>query len=507
MQTTVIQGAADRVDADALIVHAFTGVPRAGGPTGDVDRALDGLISTLAERGDLKTDVGAVTVLFPREGVAATRVLVVGLGDPRKVDAEAVRRASGEAARKARELGAQRVATVIHATGIGDLAPSEAARATVEGARLGLYRYRPSAADGVGAADGVAATVDHGVDELILVEADGERVEAVRDGVRWGEATAAGVELARDLVNLPPNVATPTHLANVAEDLAREHGFTVTIGDRAWAEARGMGAFLAVAQGAGHDPRFIVLEHDPSRGKEAPLVLVGKGVTFDSGGVSIKGRAGMEAMKSDMAGAAAVLGAMRTLGRLRSPRRVVALVPATENMLDAHAYRPADVLRASNGLTIEVISTDAEGRLLLADALVYAQQLKPKGVVDLATLTGACVVALGRGTAAGRFANDDALAARVDAAAAATHERVWPLPLWPEYLDDLASDVADMKNSSGKPHGGAPVAAAFLQRFVDYPWAHLDIAGMALRDDTRGYQTKGATGFGVRLLVHWVTHG
>ena len=501
MLTTVIQEAADRVDADALIVHVFTGVPRAGGPTGDVDRALGGLISALAERGDLKTDVGAVTALFPSEGVAATRVLVVGLGDPRKVDAEAIRRASGEAARKARDLGARRVATVTHATGIGHLAPSEAARATVEGARLGLYRYRPSAADGI------AAAVDHGIDELILVEADGERVEAVGDGVRWGEATADGVELARDLVNLPPNVATPTHLAKVAEDLAHEHGFTVTIGDRAWAEARGMGAFLAVAQGAGHDPRFIVLEHDPTRGKEAPLVLVGKGVTFDSGGVSIKGRAGMEAMKSDMAGAAAVLGAMRTLGRLRSPRRVVALVPATENMLDAHAYRPADVLRASNGLTIEVISTDAEGRLLLADALVYAQQLKPKSVVDLATLMGACVVALGRGTAAGRFANDDALAVRVDAAATATHERVWPLPLWPEYLDDLASDVADLKNSSGKPYGGAPVAAAFLQRFVDYPWVHLDIAGMALRDDARGYQTKGATGFGVRLLVHWVTHG
>jgi leucyl aminopeptidase len=264
---------------------------------------------------------------------------------------------------------------------------------------------------------------------------------------------------------------------------------------------------LGVAQGAGHEPRFIVLEHDPSKGQEAPLVIVGKGVTFDSGGVSIKARDNMGAMKSDMAGAAAVLGAMRTLGRLRSPRRVVAIVPATENMLDAHAYRPADVLTAANGLTIEVVSTDAEGRLLLADALVYAQRLRPKAVVDLATLTGACVVALGRGTAAGRFANDEALAARVDAAAAATHERVWPLPLWPEYLADLESDVADMKNSSGKPQGGACVAAAFLERFVDYPWVHLDIAGMALTDDAKGYRTKGATGFGVRLLVHWVTHG
>jgi len=491
MQTIVLHERLEAARADALIVHLFAGMSRPGGSAGAIDRALGGMIGTLAERGDLKPDLGEVGVLFPTSGIAAPRVIVVGLGEIQKLDVEAVRRATAEAARRARDLGALRVATVTHGAGVGRLAPADAARATVEGARLGLYRYGR----------------DHGVETLVLVEAEADRIEALQDGVRWGEATADGVELARELVNRPPNVATPAHLAEVAEGLARDHGFAITVGDRAWAAAQGMGAFLGVARGAGFEPRFIVLEHDPTRGKEPPLVLVGKGVTFDSGGVSIKGREGMGAMKSDMAGAAAVLGAMRALGRMRSPRRVVALVPATENMLDAHAYRPADVLTAANGVTIEIVSTDAEGRLLLADALVYAQRLQPKAVVDLATLTGACVVALGRGTAAGRFANDEALGARVDAAAAATHERVWPLPLWPEYLDDLKSDVADLKNSSGKAQGGASVAAAFLQRFVDYPWAHLDIAGMALRDDTRGYQVKGATGFGVRLLVHWVTHG
>lgn len=496
MRTIVLHDRLERVEADALIVHLFAGGHRPGGSTAAVDRALDGLIGDLATRGDLRTDVGACTTLFVRAGVRAPRLLVVGLGDAQRLDAETVRRASAAAARGARELGARTIATVAHGAGIGGLDPSQAVRATVEGTRLGLYRY--------GGAD---RGPDLGVEELRIVEADEARVEALRDGVRWGEATAEGVELARDLVNRPPNVATPRHLAEVAEGLARDHGFAITVGDRAWAEAEGMGAFLAVAQGAGHDPRFLVLEHDPTRGKEPPFVLVGKGVTFDSGGVSIKARDGMAAMKSDMAGAAAVLGAMRTLGRLRSPRRVVALIPATENMLDAHAYRPADVVRAGNGLTIEIISTDAEGRLLLADALVYAQRLRPRAVVDLATLTGACVVALGRGTAAGRFANDAELAARLDLAAGATHERLWPLPLWAEYLEDLRSDVADLKNSSGKPQGGACVAAAFLERFVAYPWAHLDIAGMALRDDTAGYQPKGATGFGVRLLVHWVTHG
>jgi len=491
MLIRVIHDQIERVDADALIVHLFAGVSRPGGSTGSVDRALEGLIGDLAERGDLSGTLGQVGVLFPTRGTVAPRVLVVGLGEAQALDLEAVRRATAEAARRARDLGATRIATVAHGAGIGGLEPAAAARATVEGLRLGLYRYAR----------------DHGVTEVVVVESDASRLEAVRDGARWGEATAEGVELARELVNRPPNVATPAHLAEVAAGLARDHGFTLTVGDRAWAEAEGMGAFLGVAQGAGHDPRFIVLEHDPSGGKEAPVVLIGKGVTFDSGGISIKGRDGMEAMKGDMAGAAAVLGAMRTLGRLRSPRRIVALVPASENMLDAHAFRPADVLTAANGLTIEIISTDAEGRLLLADALVYAQRLRPRAVVDLATLTGACVVALGRGTAAGRFANDASLAERVDAAAAATHERVWPLPLWPEYRDDLESDVADLKNSSGKPAGGACVAAAFLERFVDYPWVHLDIAGMGMTDRARGYATKGATGYGVRLLVHWVTHG
>jgi len=490
MQIRVLREPIERVEADALIVHLFAGASRPGGSTGAVDRALGGRIGDLAERGDLGGALGQVGVLFPTAGVAAPRVLVVGLGAANALDLEAVRRASAEGARRARELGAARIATVALGAGVGGLEPAAAARATIEGARLGLYRYARGT----------------GVTELLVVESDAARLEAVRDGVRWGEATAEGVELARELVNRPPNVATPNHLAEVAAGLARDHGFAITVGDRAWAAEHGMGAFLGVAQGAGHEPRFIVLEHDPSRGQEAPLVLVGKGVTFDSGGVSIKGRDGLGAMKSDMAGAAAVLGAMRTLGRLRSPRRVVAIVPATENMLDAHAYRPADVLTAANGLTIEIVSTDAEGRLLLADALVYAQRLRPKAVVDLATLTGACVVALGRGTAAGRFSNDAALADRVDAAASATHERVWPLPLWPEYLDDLESDVADLKNSSGKPHGGAAVAAAFLERFVDFPWVHLDIAGMALSDEAKGYRTKGGTGFGVRLLVHWVTH-
>ena len=477
------------VAADTLVVNLFERASSPSGTSGSLDRALGGALSELIAAGDASGRAGEVSVMYPRGAVSAARVLVVGLGPANAFGAEAVRRASATAARRARELGAQRVASLAHGVGVNGLSLGEAAQATVEGARLGLYRYQQD--------DGLAA--------FSLVEEDAAKLEALRDGVRWGDAIAEGTRLARDLVQHPANVATPEHLAEVAQGLADDHGFTATIGDRSWAEREGMGAFLAVARAAGHEPRFIVLEHDPSNGKEAPLVLVGKGITFDSGGLSIKGRQGLEGMKHDMAGAAAVLGAMRTIGRLRSPRRVVALVPATENVIDAFGYRPSDVLRAANGTTIEVISTDAEGRLVLADALVYAARYKPRAVVDLATLTGAIDVALGA-QAAGLFTSDDTLANALARSAERTSERLWRMPLWPEYLAALESEVADLKNSSGKPSGGACVAAAFLERFTAYPWAHLDIAGVRASETTAGYQVKGPTGFGVRLLADWITH-
>jgi leucyl aminopeptidase len=263
-----------------------------------------------------------------------------------------------------------------------------------------------------------------------------------------------------------------------------------------------MGAFLAVAQGAGEPPKFIVLEHNGDREGLPTVLLVGKGVTFDTGGVSIKPGEGMGAMKSDMGGAAAVLGTMEVVGRLNLPLHVVAIVPCTENMLDANAYRPSDVITASNGKTIEIISTDAEGRMILADALVYAGRYEPDMVVDLATLTGACIVALGR-QAAGLFSNDDKLRERLLKAGEASHERLWPLPLWDDYRKAIKSDVADMKNSGGR-FGGVATAAVFLKEFTNYPWAHLDIAGMALSEKEEGYVPAGGTGFGVRLLAEFL---
>ena len=488
MKISVQHGSIESVEADTVIVGYFERVSAPGGSAAAIDQALGGAVADVIAAGDASGELGHTTILYPRGVIPAARVVLVGLGPANVFDEEAVRVAAASAARRARELGAAQVASVVHGAGIGGLDVGAAAQATVEGTRLGLYRYDD----------------DAGLTAFTLVERDEDKIVAVEDGTRWGEAVAEGVQLARDLIRRPANVATPEHLAEIARSLAKDHGFAVTVGDRAWAEEQGMGAFLAVAQAAGHEPRFIVLEHDPSRGREAPIVLVGKGVTFDSGGLSIKGRQGLEGMKEDMAGAAAVLGTMRAIGRLRSPRRVVALVPATENVIDALGFRPSDVVEAANGTTIEIISTDAEGRLLLADALVHASQYTPRVVVDVATLTGAIETALGK-LASGLFTNDDALAAGLQAAADRTRERVWRMPLWEEYRADLSSDVADTKNSSGVAKGGACVAAAFLERFTDYPWAHLDIAGVRSAEKTDGYRVKGPTGFGVRLLVDWIT--
>ena len=267
-----------------------------------------------------------------------------------------------------------------------------------------------------------------------------------------------------------------------------------------------MGAFLAVAKGAGEPPKFIVLEHNGERENLDTIVLVGKGITFDSGGISLKPSEGMDHMKSDMAGAAAVLATMKVVGLLDLPLRVIGITPCTENMPDANGYHPADVITASNGKTIEIISTDAEGRMILADALVYASRYQPKAVVDLATLTGACVIALGRAVAAGLLCNDAALGEKLVASGEATHERLWPMPLYEDYLKKIRSLVADIKNTGGR-NGGVGTSAYFLKEFTDYPWAHLDIAGMALvteKIDTGPYQPLGASGFGVRLLTDFL---
>ncbi len=493
MDIQVTHGNIVTIDADTLILNLFEGVTAPGGATGAVDKALNGAITDLIAGGDFKGKAGEVAVLYPRGAVAARRVLIVGLGKADTFDLEGVRRASAAALKRARDLNAQHAATIVHGAGIGGLDVRAAAQATLEGALLAAYRF--DAQKKKEPANDVA--------RLTVIEFDAGRIEAITAGARRAEAIAAGVSLARDLVNMPPNVATPTRLAAAAEAIAAAHGLAVTVGDREWAAARKMGAYLAVAQGAGEPPKFVILEHNAGRTDLPTIVLVGKGITFDTGGITLKPGERMGEMKSDMGGAAAVLGAMEAIGRLQLPLHVVGITPCTENMPDAAAYRPADVITAGNGKTIEIISTDAEGRMVLADALVHAETYKPAAVIDLATLTGACVVALGNGVAAGIFCNDDTLRDKLLAAAGATYERLWPLPLYEDYRRKINSDVADMKNSGGRM-GGVGTSAVFLREFTNYPWAHLDIAGMALADKAADYTPAGGTGFGVRLLVAYL---
>jgi leucyl aminopeptidase len=500
MRSAVEPGQIQAVVADAIVANLFEGVTRPAGATGAVDAALGGQISELASRGDFSGRLGECLTLYSRGGTAAPRVVLVGLGPREGFGLEAVRRAAAAAAAEAAKRGAASLATIVHGAGIGGLDPAAAAQATVAGTLLGQYEFTvyKSTSDGDEPPRALAA--------LTVVEADPGRLDAVRAGAAIGEAVAAGVGLARDLANHPSNTATPSYLAAQAGEIAGRHGMRLEVWDRERIIAEGMGSLASVAAGSAEPPRFIILEHTPpGTAEQPPHVLAGKAVTFDTGGISLKPGLKMGAMKYDMSGGAAVLGAMEVVGRLGLPRHVVGLVGATENMPGGKATKPGDVVRALNGKTIEILNTDAEGRLVLADVLSYAQRLKPAAVVDLATLTGAIVIALGN-AAAGMFPNDEALAAQLEAAGEASGERVWRMPLWDVYDDMLKSDTADMKNVSdtSPSPAGAVFGAKFLERFVDYPWAHLDIAGVAWDAKDIPYIPRGATGFGVRLLVEWL---
>lgn len=499
MDVKATPGTIQESDADAIIVNLLEGL-QPGGATKAVDDPFGGAIRDLIEGGDFSGKAQQVAVLYPRGAIPAHRVILVGLGPRDDFDADAtdaVRRAAARAIQKARELKVKRVASILHGAGAGGLPVEKAAQATTEGSLLGLYEYHGQKTDAP------PEPLPQSLELMIFNEQD---VDAAQRGVDAGLAIAAGVTLTRDLINLPPNICTPTYMAQVASEVAEEVGLRIEVLEKKQMEALNMGALLAVARGSDTPPRFIILEHNGGHAGELDsIVLVGKGVTFDTGGYSLKSKEGMSKMKNDMAGAAAVIGAMRAIGALDLPLRVIGLAPASDNMISGHAYRPQEVITASSGVTIEINSTDAEGRMLLADALVYAGRFQPAAVVDIATLTGACVTALGRGVAAGLFSTDDTLRDALLAAASVTAEKLWPLPLFPEYAKDLESQTADIRNS-GERMGGVGSSATFLKHFVAYPaWAHVDMAGMAWGVKDNPYVPgKGATGFGVRLLTEFV---
>ena len=454
-----------------------------------LDKQTGGAIMRVLAAGDLTGKKDETALVYPPG--PASRVLLVGLGKTDEIDRTAIRRAAAVAAKRARTVGVPRAAFHLPAEARGKVNLGDVGQAIAEGLAQGAWQYNEMKKPPEEKKPAL---------ERIDVLAHDHPAELIQ-GHKIGEAIGAGHTFARSLQVLPANICTPSYVANVARDLAQRHEFSVTILDRAALIKEKMGALLSVAQGSAEEPRFIALEY---RGSEsAPIVLIGKGVTFDSGGISIKPAQNMEDMKYDMSGAAAVLGTFEMLGRLKPKVHVVGLIPSTENMPSGTAVKPGDVVTSHFGKTIEVINTDAEGRLILVDALSYARRYQPAAVVDIATLTGAIVVALGH-TAAGVMGSDDKLVEEIRGAGDRADERVWPLPLWDDYRDLMKSDIADLKNSGGRP-AGSITAGWFLREFVDgFPWAHLDIAGTAYTEREDATRVKGPTGVGVRLFSEFV---
>ncbi len=482
--------------ADALVVNLFEGVDSPRGGTGAVDSALGGAISQLIALGDIRGKSGELTLIHTFGKIATPRVIVAGLGKAADFNIDSVRNLSANVVRYARRPGVSTIATIAHGAGIGGLDPEACAQAVAEGAILGGYRFQRHKA--------TSLTDDDRMDviSLTIFEADSGKVAAMRAAASRGSLLANATNAARDMANEPSNHLTPTMLAERAIAIAAAPGLEVEILERADMEAKGMGSLLSVARGSAQPPKLVRISYKGKGGAGYDLALVGKGITFDTGGISIKPAANMEAMKADMTGAASVIAAMQAIAALKPRADIVAIAPCTENMPGGNATKPGDVVTAMDGHTIEILNTDAEGRLVLADAICYAKELGARNIVDVATLTGAVTTALGDVCYA-LFTNNDGLASKLEAAAAAAGEKTWRLPMWKDYDDFVKSDIADIKNTGGTRGAGAIVGAKFLEPFVgDTPWVHLDIAGVDMMSADRGWVSKGASGYSVRTLIN-----
>jgi leucyl aminopeptidase len=471
--------------------------PEGGMPASlqSLDRALGGAVGRVFAAGDFKGKRDEQALCYPATQIA--RVLLVGIGKPAEVGRKALRRGAAVGAKRARALGIESAAIFCPLESRGTISARDRYQVLAEGAAQGAWKFLE-----------LKKPPEEPKPPLTAVEllADADQLAEATEGARIGGAIGAGTLVARGIQVLPPNTCTPTYLGEFARQLAERHGHGVTVLDRAAIIAEKMGALMAVAQGSVEEPRFIALEYRGTSGtgaNGAPVVLVGKGVTFDTGGISIKPAQSMEDMKYDMSGAAAVLGTFEMLGRLKPRIDAIGLIPAVENMPSGTAYRPADVVTSHLGKTIEVINTDAEGRLILADALSYARRYRPACVLDIATLTGAIGIALGP-VAAGVMGEPAALVQEVIGAGQRADERVWELPLWDEYRELIKSDIADVKNSGGRA-AGSITAAWFLKEFVEgFPWAHLDVAATAYTDRDDPASVKGPTAMGVRLFSEFL---
>jgi leucyl aminopeptidase len=492
MEIKAATGDISKIKAGAIVVNHFEGVKRPEGDTAAVDKALDGAISELIKQGDIKGKLNEITLLHSMGKLPASRIVVTGLGKKKELTTNKVRGAVAETCRYLRGKGVTSVATIVQGAGTNEIKNDNAVQAVTEGALLGLYAFRRH-----------ITKKENNFGEIREFTIVGREKRQIEKAIERGKILAEAANWARDMVNEPSNFMTPSNMAEAARQLARKYGLKVEVFEKEKMKELGMGGLLGVSQGSQQPPRFIILSYKGSDSDDIDIALVGKGITFDSGGIDIKPSDSMEDMKGDMAGGASVMAALIALAQLKPKINVTALVPATENMPSGTAMKPGDVITALNGKTIEVINTDAEGRLILSDALSYAKKLGAKAIVDVATLTGACHVALGS-VCSGAFTNNQELADKVIAAGNETGELMWQLPMYDEYKEQLKSDVADIKNIGGR-WGGAITGGKFLEEFIDkIPWVHLDIAGTYETDKEKGYLVKGATGVPVRTLVNLI---
>jgi len=496
MEIKVIAGDIAGIEADAILVNHFEGMKSPDGETAAVDKSLGGAVSQLIKQGEIKGKLNEITMLHSFGKLPAARVVVVGLGKKSDLSANKIRGAVAETCRWLRAREISTIATITQGANVNHIGPGDSAQAVVEGALLGTYTFRKH----------ITKKEDRPGEIKCLSIVGASRFKSqLERGADKGRIISEATNLARDMVNEPANCMTPTDMAETAARLAREQGLEITILDAEQMKKLGMGGIIGVSKGSRQPPKFMVLNYKGGTAKEPDIALVGKGITFDSGGISIKPSEKLEEMKGDMAGGAAVIATMLAISQLKPKINVMALIPATENLPDGNALKPGDVLTAMNGKTMEIISTDAEGRLILADALSYAKKHGAKKMVDAATLTGACRIALGD-ICTGAFGNNQELIDSIIAAGNEAGELIWQMPMFEEYAEQNKSDVADVKNVGGRL-AGAITAAKFLAEFVDdTPWVHLDIAGTSLTDKERGYQIKGATGVPVRTLVNLVVY-
>jgi len=494
VEIKVVAGDMTKTKADAIIVPFFEGMERPEGDIATIDKALDGAISQLISQGEIKGKLNEVTSIHSLGKLPAARVVIAGLGKQQELSQDKVRGAIAETCRLLRQKGVNSIATMAQGAGIAGITPEGAAQAITEGALLGVYSFRRH----------ITKEAEYGeIKQLLIVSNDESRLPALEQGYHRGKVMAEAANLARDMVNEPANHMTPSQMAETARRLAETCGLELNVLEREQMQELGMGALLGVAQGSRQPPKFVVLHYRGGDSSEIDVALVGKGITFDSGGISIKPSAKMDKMKGDMAGGAAVMAAISAIAQFKPKINVMAIIPATENLPSENALKPGDILTAMSGKTIEIISTDAEGRLILADALGYVRKFGAKFMIDVATLTGAMRIALGS-VCTGAFGNNQELIDRIIAAGAEAGELIWQMPMYDQYKEQNKSDVADIKNVGGR-EGGAITAAQFLSEFAgDTPWVHLDIAGTSMTDKEKNYLVKGATGVPVRTLVNLV---